>query len=246
VTDIKEIPGQGMVGNTNNNIQIAAGNMLLFNRLGIDIDTIVKNDLESLASKGYTNILVSYNKKIIGVISLFDNVRESFGEIYNFLTKKHIEINVLTGDTKETAENVLKDYTDINIFSSLSPIEKVEVIKNNLHKFPIMVGDGINDAPSLKQAFIGIGMGKGTEIALESSDAVFVNSNLLLLKDFLNLSKKTRGIIIENLFWAFSYNFVTIPLAISGKIHPVFSAVLMSISSLIVVFNSLRIKTLSR
>ncbi|MBC7195784.1 MAG: heavy metal translocating P-type ATPase [Deferribacterales bacterium] len=246
VTDIKEIPGQGMVGNTNNNIQIAAGNMLLFNRLGIDIDTIVKNDLESLASKGYTNIMVSYNKKIIGVISLFDNVRESFGEIYNFLTKKHIEVNILTGDTKETAENVLKDYTDINIFSSLSPIEKVEVIKNNLHKFPIMVGDGINDAPSLKQAFIGIGMGKGTEIALESSDAVFVNSNLLLLKDFLNLSKKTRGIIIENLFWAFSYNFVTIPLAISGKIHPVFSAVLMSISSLIVVFNSLRIKTLSR
>ncbi|UOD35364.1 heavy metal translocating P-type ATPase [Deferribacteraceae bacterium V6Fe1] len=246
VTDVKEIPGQGMLGNINTNIQAAVGNMLLFNNLGINIDTTVKNDLESLTSKGYTNILVAYDKKIIGIISLFDNVKESFGEIYTFLTKKHIEINVITGDTKETSENVLRGFPNIKILSSLSPLEKVEVIKNNLHKFPIMIGDGINDAPSLKQAFIGIGMGKGTEIALESSDAVFVNSNLLLLKDFLILSKKTRSIIIENLFWAFSYNFVTIPLAISGKIHPVFSAVLMSISSLIVVFNSLRIKTLSR
>jgi len=246
VSDVREIPGQGVTGRIDNGKEVAVGNLSLFNNLRIKIDNWVKKDLQDFSSKGYTNILIACDKKIIGVISLFDNVRESFKEIYHFLTKKQIEINVITGDTKETSESVLKNFQNINIFSSLSPTEKVQIIKNNLHKLPIMLGDGINDAPSLKQAFIGIGMGKGTEIALESSDAVFVNSNILLLKDFLALSKKTRGIIIENLFWAFSYNFITIPLAVSGKIHPVFSAVLMSISSLIVVLNSLRIKTLPR
>jgi P-type E1-E2 ATPase len=158
---------------------------------------------------------------------------------------KNIDMTVLTGDTKSTAEAVLKNYPALNILSSLTPSEKVEYVKNNLNKFPIMIGDGINDAPALKQAFIGIGMGKGTEIALESADAVFLNSNILLLKDFFKIASKARKIIMENLFWAFSYNFIAIPLAVSGKIHPVFSAIFMSISSLLVVFNSLRIKTLS-
>ncbi|MDK2792309.1 MAG: P-type Cu2+ transporter [Deferribacteres bacterium] len=245
IENVKEIPGLGMVGYTPDKKIVAVGNLALLENLNIRADKQILNDFNTSSRKGYTNIFVVYDKKVIGIISMFDRVKDKFDEIYQFLLMKNIDMTVLTGDTKSTAEAVLKNYPALNILSSLTPSEKVEYVKNNLNKFPIMIGDGINDAPALKQAFIGIGMGKGTEIALESADAVFLNSNILLLKDFFKIASKARKIIMENLFWAFSYNFIAIPLAVSGKIHPVFSAIFMSISSLLVVFNSLRIKTLS-
>ncbi|MGB9731325.1 MULTISPECIES: heavy metal translocating P-type ATPase [Calditerrivibrio] len=246
VSDVKEIPGYGICGFVNSRDKIVVGNLSLMKDCGFNIDANILEDLESFSRNGWTNIIVAYKDSIIGIISLFDSVRSSFKDIYDFLLKNKIGVSVLTGDIYETTSVVLKDFEKIKIYSSLTPLQKAEIIKNNYDKFPMMLGDGINDAPSLKQAFIGIAMGKGTDIALETADAVFINSDISLLKRFFEIAKKTRRIIMGNLFWAFSYNFVTIPLAMMGKIHPVVSAVLMSISSLFVVFNSLRIKILSR
>jgi len=246
VNDVKEIPGHGMTGLTEEGKSIFVGNISLMKQNGIIIDSAVEYDLNLLSSKGYTNILVAYDNRILGIISLYDTIKRSFYEIYNFLIKKDYKIFVLTGDTEKTTFAALKDFENLIIKSSLTPLQKADIIKKHMDEYPMMIGDGINDAPSLKQAFIGIAMGRGTDIALESADAVFINSDISLLKRFFILSDSTRKVIIENLFWAFSYNFVAIPLAVMGKIHPVFAAIFMSISSLLVVFNSLRIKTLSR
>jgi heavy metal translocating P-type ATPase len=242
IIDAKEIPGFGIVGLTSDKKQILAGNKGLMEKHEITIDKNIEKDITLLSQKGYTNILIAFDKNIIGIISLFDQVKPAFSNVYKFLQKVKLDQFVITGDTFETAKTVLKDYPHLKIFSSLTPADKVEIVKNHLDKFPLTVGDGINDAAALKQSFIGLSMGKGTDIAMESSDGVLMNSDISLLIKFFKISQKTRKIIIENLFWAFSYNFITIPLAVMGKIHPVFSAILMSISSLLVVFNSLRIK----
>ncbi len=245
VTDVKEIPGYGMSGVVEGDKKLLVGNIALMIDMGITLTDSAKRDLQELSEKGWTNVFVAFDGQLIGLISLFDSIKESFKEVYNYLLKNRYEIYVITGDTKETTESVLKGFEKIIIKSSLTPIQKSEVVKEHIDKFPMMLGDGINDAPSLKQAFIGIAMGKGTDIALESADAVFMNSDISLVEKFFRLAKKTRKIIIENLFWAFSYNFIAIPLAMMGKIHPVFSAIFMSISSLFVVLNSLRIKILN-
>lgn len=240
-TDIKEIPGCGVIAEING-IKAGVGNKKIFNELNLQ-----NTSIKEYEQNGLTNVYVIYNGVVVGVITLKDNLRDSFEEIYNYLTKKQIRISVLTGDTFKSASNTLEKFKNITIYAELSPFDKRDILKKRLKdSYPLMLGDGINDAPALKNAFIGIAMGKGSEIALESADAVLMNSDLKLLKSFFMIADKTRRVIKSNFFWAFSYNFVVVPLAVTGRLHPVFSAILMSFSSLLVVFNSLRIKTSSR
>lgn len=242
IENAKEIPGFGIVGFTSDKKQILAGNAGLMNKYGVTIDKKVENDMAHLSQKGYTNVLIAFDNKIVGIISLFDQIKPAFDNVYKYLLKKKIKMSVITGDTLETTKSIFKNYDNIKIYSFLTPVDKVDIIKEHLHEYPLTVGDGINDAAALKQSFIGLSMGKGTDIAIESADGVLMNSDIGLLIKFFKISHKTRNVIIENLFWAFSYNFITIPLAVMGKIHPIFSAIFMSISSLFVVFNSLRLK----
>jgi len=152
---------------------------------------------------------------------------------------------MITGDAVRTAETVAQSVGIMAVQAKRSPMEKAEDIRR-MHKngkYCVMVGDGINDAPALVEAEVGIAMGRATDIALESADMVLMRNDLTLVPQALNLAKKTFSIIRQNLFWAFVYNAVAIPLAIAGVLHPIVAAGTMALSSLSVVGNSLRART---
>jgi P-type E1-E2 ATPase len=152
----------------------------------------------------------------------------------------------MTGDEKKAALHVgskLNLKSD-KVMARVSPIEKAEAVKGmqNRGRAVMMVGDGINDAPALVQSDVGIAMGRATDIALESADIVLMRSDLGLVHHALMLSKKTYRVIRQNLFWAFMYNIIALPLAVAGVLHPIIAALAMTLSSLSVVGNSLRLK----
>lgn len=241
---IKEHPGKGIKGNVDTQ-QVCIGNMSFMKDNNITISTKDINVFESLIKKGATVIAVGIDRKLSGFISLVDTLRDNAKNILSDLIIQNLDTVVLTGDHLSAA-NHLADKLDIDkltFFSEKTPFEKANLLKRFKEegRHTIMVGDGINDAPALTEADIGIAMGKGTDIAIESSDIVLLRENLSIIPELLKISKKTLQIIKLNLFWAFSYNIIAIPLAASGKIHPITSAIFMSISSLFVVFNSLRI-----
>ena len=151
---------------------------------------------------------------------------------------------MLTGDNNSTAEAVAKS-VGINEFEAeLLPENKIEVVKKYQDKNHIvaMVGDGINDAPALAQSNIGIGIGTGTDVVIETGDIVLIRGDLNGVVNAINLSKKTIRIIKQNLFWAFIYNIIGVPLAAFGMLNPIFAALAMAFSSVSVISNSLRLK----
>ena len=151
---------------------------------------------------------------------------------------------MVTGDAEEVSARIAGEAGIGKILSALTPPGKTEAVRRarSAGSVVLMAGDGINDAPALTEADVGLAMGRGTDIALESADAVLMRDDLLLVPRFLAISKKTMRVIRQNLFWAFSYNAVAIPLAVSGRLHPIASAALMAASSLVVVGNSLRLR----
>jgi len=161
------------------------------------------------------------------------------------LARRGVKTVILTGDNSLAAAKLVEnlDVDGLEYIADVTPFEKADVVKSfqNNGRICAMVGDGINDAPALTTADVGIAIGNGTDIAIESSDIVLMRDELKLVATVFDTSVTTLRVIKQNLFWAFSYNIVMIPLAMTGTIHPIISAALMSISSLFVVFNSLRI-----
>lgn len=243
VNDFKEIPGEGVIGIIENK-SVLAGNKKLIEKNNIHFTEKEQKEYDELILSGLTVVIVAIDNRIEGFIGLSDNLRENAYEILKNLQNLGIDIIILTGDNNKSANVILNklNLKNINLYSEISPFEKNAIIKEaKKNNIVAMVGDGINDAPALTEADVGFAIGKGTDIAVESSDIVLLRDDLNVILSALKVSKYSLKIIKQNLFWAFSYNIVTVPLAMAGKIHPVTSAVLMSISSLFVVFNSLRI-----
>lgn len=241
VTDFVEIPGKGVSGIIQNK-NILSGTAAFLRENGVELP---ESDIIEYTMHGHTAACVAIDGRYAGVITLSDGIKDEAKDVLSYLSGKHMKTVILTGDTRQSAE-ALKERLSINnteTEAEVTPFGKAETVKKyqrNSH-ICVMTGDGINDAPALTQADIGIAMGKGTDIAIESSDIVLMRDELGLVKTLHETAVKTLKVIKENLFWAFSYNLVMIPLAVTGKVHPVLSAAFMSISSLLVVFNSLRI-----
>jgi len=181
-----------------------------------------------------------------GVFAISDQPRKEAREAVVLLQQTGLDIALVTGDTAMTAKTVARA-TGISRFrAQASPLEKAAEVQRlqNEGKRVLMAGDGINDAPALVQATVGMAMGRGaTDIALESADMVILRNDLLLIPRAVALCRKTFAIIRQNIFWAFFYNIVAIPLAIAGVLHPIMAAGAMTVSSLSVVGNSLRART---
>jgi P-type E1-E2 ATPase len=173
-----------------------------------------------------------------------DTIRKEAPESVRRLKEDGYRVRLLTGDGGPAASRIAVRAGIDDVVSRVTPAEKAETVRRarSAGGRVLVVGDGVNDAPALVEADVGMAMGRGTDIAIESADAVLTGGDLLLVPRFLALSRKTMRVIRQNLAWALSYNLVAIPLAVTGHLHPILAAGLMSASSLVVVGNSLRLK----
>ena len=197
---------------------------------------------------GKTVVYVYEEKKVLGALVVADKIKNEAHQLIDNLKNMGIEIYMVTGDNRQTALAVGKEIgiSEKNIFAQVLPKDKEEIvkeIKKNLGgKIVAFVGDGVNDAPVLASSDIGIALSTGTDVAMETASVTIVNKNLLTILKAINLSKKTIKTIKLNLFWAFFYNVILIPVAMAGKINPIFASAAMAFSSVSVVSNSLLLK----
>lgn len=244
---VEDLVGYGVKAKDEDNVYYVCNNKLLKK---LDISNLYENEELMLSQEGNTVIYLVKNKKIIAVIGLKDKIRSETTKLLEYLKEKNIKPIILSGDNEVTTMKIANDLglEKDQVYSGLSPKEKNQKIKDLIeegHKV-MMVGDGINDAPSLKTATIGVSLNSGTDIASSAANVVLINNNLLKIIDIFSISKKTKTIIRQNLFWAIIYNTLMIPLAAGFipkiTINPMLACSAMIISSLTVTINSLRIK----
>jgi len=247
VDDFEIIEGKGLKG-TINGVQYYAGNLKLMEELNINYDTALINNL---AKQGKTPVIFANNKEVIATIAIADTIKDSSIEAVKQLHNLGIKIVLLTGDNMNTAKFIAQQVKIDKIFAEVLPKDKADKIKELQSQGLIvaMAGDGINDAPALVQSDVGIAMGTGTDIAIESADITLLGSDILKIPKAIKLSKQTITVIKQNLFWAFIYNIIGIPLAAGVffpffglLLNPAFAGLAMALSSVSVVTNSLRLK----
>ena len=243
VTGFRAHPGMGVEG-TAEGRRYLLGRRKFHESRDVAADEEQREIARALAREGKTVAWLSEGRSVSGLLAVADTLRPESPECVRRLTESGYVVWMVTGDGEAVSARVAGEAGIARVLSPLTPPEKAEAVRKARSEGSVllMVGDGINDAPALTEADVGLAMGRGTDIALESADAVLMNDNLLLVPRFLAISRNTMRIIRQNLFWAFSYNAVAIPLAVAGKLHPIVSAGLMAISSLVVVGNSLRLR----
>ena len=215
-----------------------------FELLGGNLELLKQNDIHYKFESNKTVYLFCINKIVIATFELEDEIKDNAKDLIEFLQNKNIEVIMLTGDNENVASNIAKQLGIKNYLSFQTPISKAQYIKElkAQNKVVVMVGDGVNDSVALSSADVAIAMGNSADVSLAISDVVLLNSSLKSLKDAFVISMKTYKFIKQNLAISLIYNTVTIPLAMAGLVIPLFAALSMSLSSLIVVLNSLRIK----
>ena len=247
VKEFGNVSGYGIIGKVNNQKMIIGNAKILKN---FNIENKYEEDEKELAKKGNSIVYVVKDNEIIALIGVNDIVRDNAKEVMQKLKENKIETIMLTGDNKETAEKIAQDIGITKVISNVLPAEKTKVIKDLKaeNKYVMMCGDGINDSPALATADIGVSVKSGTDIAMDSSDVILTRNNLDSILKLISISKRTIRIIKENLFWAFFYNVLMIPIAmgilrpLGISINPMIASLAMVISSLTVILNTLRLR----
>ncbi|MDX9939540.1 MAG: heavy metal translocating P-type ATPase [Sphaerochaetaceae bacterium] len=249
VSSFVSIPGKGLQGSVGS-LRVAGGNRTMMEELGIDVSSLEAR-AEHLAGSGKTPLYFSADDRLLGVIAVADVVKESSKEAIGNLQRMGLEVVMLTGDHERTAHAIARSVGITRVFASVLPDGKESVVRTlrGEGRTVAMVGDGINDAPALVAADVGMAIGAGTDIAIESADIILMRSDLREVPTAIRLSKATLRNIKQNLFWALFYNVLGIPLAagllfpfFGMRLNPMFAAAAMSLSSLFVVSNALRLK----
>jgi Cu+-exporting ATPase len=255
---VETIPGKGIVakisGGVAGSATLAVGNAALAESLGISIPTHASDLQEKatqLAGMGKTPMFVMKNSLPVGLIAVADQPRPEARAVVAALKKLGIDVAMITGDSRCTADAIAAQVGISEVYAEVLPSEKASIIKRiqASGRKIAMVGDGINDAPALAQADVGIAVAAGTDIAMESADIVLMHNNICDVATAIHLSRRVIKTIRQNLFWAFGYNVLGIPIA-AGLLNvfggpllsPVFAAAAMSLSSVSVVTNALRLK----
>lgn len=249
VENFESLTGRGIEAKINGRA-VLAGNRKLMDERGISLVTL-ENASDKLAGEGKTPMYVALDGKLSGIVAVADVVKQSSQAAIESLHKMGIEVAMITGDNKKTAAAIAKQVGIDRVLAEVLPQDKSNEVKKLQAegRKVAMVGDGINDAPALAQADIGIAIGSGTDVAMESADIVLMRSDLMDVPTAIQLSKKTIRNIKQNLFWAFGYNVIGIPIAAGvlylfggPLLNPIFAAAAMSLSSVSVLTNALRLK----
>jgi Cu+-exporting ATPase len=243
-TNFSAIPGGGVKAEIDG-LQILIGNKKLLEQEGITLDE-AENEISRYQSQGKTVLLVSINNKLSALLAIADTIKETSQQAIKEIKALGFEVAMLTGDNPQTAKSIADQVGISRIIAEVLPDGKAnEIIKlqNDGHKVA-MVGDGINDAPALAQADLGISIGTGTDVAIAAAPVTLINGDLQGVVKAIQLSERTIKTIKQNLFWAFFYNIILIPAAALGFLNPMISAGAMAFSSVFVVTNSLRLRRL--
>ena len=245
--DFENIAGHGVCGMIDNQ-KYYVGNRKLMEKYNIQNNNI--EDEEKLAKEGNSIVYLADEKEVIAIIGVNDIVRDDAHKVIETLNEKNIQTIMLTGDNEPTAKKIASEIGITKVIANVLPSEKVESIKKlkEENRYVMMCGDGINDSPALATANIGVSMKSGTDIAMDSSDVILTRNDLNSILKLITISEKTIKNIKQNLFWAFLYNALMIPIAmgifnkIGLRINPMIASFAMVISSLTVIFNALRLK----
>jgi Cu+-exporting ATPase len=253
VKEFEVSTGKGVLGAVNGN-WVGVGNAKLMAELGVG-QAELRKEAEQLSSEGKTAVYVSVDGQIAGLIAVADPIRPTSREAVMRLKRLGLQVVMLTGDDRRTAKSVAGSVGVERVVAEVLPERKLDEIRRIQENGRVvaMVGDGLNDAPALAQADVGVAMGAGTDVALEAGSVTLMRDDLLGVVDAIGLSRRTMRIIRQNLFWALVYNVIGIPIA-AGVLYPTFGVLLspaiaaaaMAASSVSVVGNSLRLRNYKR
>ncbi len=240
-TEFQAISGKGVIATLDDTV-VAVGNTRLMDQVSVDWK-IAENDLNKLRQGGKTVMLVAVDGLMVGLLAVADTVKENAREVIGTLKGMGLKVYMITGDNHQVAQAIGRQVGIDHILAEVLPGEKADKIKSLQmdNEIVAMVGDGINDAPALAQADVGISLGTGTDIAIASAPITLIRGDLSGITQAIKLSKKTLSTIKQNLFWAFFYNIILIPVAAVGLLNPILAAGAMAISDVFVIGNSLRL-----
>ncbi len=241
-TEIKILPGKGILCNEDKNV-ILVGNILLLNEYNVEIEPSILNYIEKEKGSGETEIIVASNGEILGVIKIADILRDEAMQSVEELKKLGCSVILLTGDSKEIADRIGEKLKVDEVYGEMLPQQKLEKIKEltRTGKIVSMVGDGVNDAPALIEANVGIAMGTSTAVALESADIALANNNLNKIVEAIKISRQCMNVITFNFWGTVMIDTCGITLAFLGYLTPLLAALIHVVSELVFIFNSARL-----
>ncbi len=244
-SNFQSISGKGIIGIVDN-VKVICGNKLLFDENNVSYQVLI-SEIYKLESEAKTVILIAFNNNLVGLLAIADKLKDDSQLAINKLKQRGLHLVMLTGDDEKTALAISQKIGIEHTIANVLPQDKQKIIKQLQKSYGLvaMVGDGINDAPALTQADVGIAIGSGTDIAIEASDVILISGNLLDIVTAIKISQATFQKIKQNLFWAFFYNIIAIPMAIVGFMHPLIAEIAMALSSLNVTTNSLQLRRIN-
>jgi Cu+-exporting ATPase len=243
------LAGRGVKGTVEGKHMIV-GTQRLMKDVGAEIDAVINKRATELFDRGKTLIFVTVEGRVVGLIAVADQLKENASDVVAALKRRGLQVIMITGDNRRTAEAIAKQVGIQRYLAEVLPEEKVGAVKKLQAEGLVvaMVGDGINDAPALAQADVGIALGSGTDVALETGGIILIRNDLMDVVTAIQLSERTYSKIKQNLFWAFGYNSALIPVAAGAfrpfgiTMNPIFAAGAMAFSSVTVVSNSLLLR----
>lgn len=249
VDNFESLDGLGIIGNIDGK-KYYAGNIKILEKYNIDIKDEFKEDEKKLSENGCSIIYLADDEKVLALIGVNDIIRENVTDVIEYLKNNKIEVILLTGDNETVANKIAKEVGIDNVYSRVLPKEKLEKVNElkKQNKLVLMCGDGINDSPALARSDIGVSIKSGTDIAINSADVILTKNNLSGIINLIKIGNNTVRNIKQNLFWAFFYNALMIPVAcgifefIGLKVNPMLASIAMVLSSITVILNALRLK----